>query len=155
MGPFYFNQGKREMIKQTITYVDFNGNKQSEDFYFNLTKPELVELEVSQEGGLGKWLEAISASGSRKEIIEQFKKIILLGYGRKSEDGKRFIKTQAMRDEFESHAAFSVLFMMLAEDAEFAAKFIKGVVPRDLDEEADQDKPQGPPPLPTTLRSAD
>lgn len=139
------------MIKQTITYEDFNGNKQTEDFYFNLTKAELVELEVEHEGGMGKWLEAIAASDSRKELIEQFKKIILLSYGKKSEDGKRFIKTKELRDEFESHAAFSTLFMMLAEDANVASTFINGVVPADVADKADQDKPQGPPPVPQAL----
>ena len=139
------------MIKQTIKYEDFNGNPQIEDFYFNLTKAELVELEVEHEGGMGKWLEAISASESRKELIEMFKRIILMAYGKKSEDGKRFIKTDAMREEFEQHAAFSTLFMMLAEDADVAATFINGVVPADVAEQPEQDKPQGPPPVPQAL----
>ena len=141
------------MIKQTITYEDFNGIKQTEDFYFNLTKAELVELEVEHEGGMGKWLEAIAASDSRKELIENFKRIILLAYGKKSEDGKRFIKSEAMREEFEQHAAFSTLFMMLAEDADVASTFINGVVPADVAEKTDQDKPQGPPPVPQALNS--
>ena len=141
------------MIKQTIKYEDFNGNTQVEDFYFNLSKTELIELEVEHEGGMAKWLEAIAASESRKDLIEQFKRIILLAYGKKSEDGKRFIKTQEMRDDFEQHAAFSALFMMLAEDADAATKFINGVVPADAQQAKDQDKPTGPPPLPSAAQA--
>ena len=140
------------MIKQTITYEDFNGNKQTEDFYFNLTKAELIELEVEKDGGMASWLSGVVAAESKKELVDTFKKIILLSYGKKSEDGKRFIKSQELRDEFEQHAAYAELFMMLAEDDKAAAAFINGVVPQEAQEQQDQDKPQGPPPVPPALQ---
>lgn len=145
------------MIKQTINYTDYNGNPQTEDFYFNLTKPELIELEVDVEGGLGSWLESVVASESQKEIIETFKRIILLAYGRKSVDGKQFLKSPEMAREFEQHAAFAEMYMMLATDATKASVFITGCLPKDMQAEAKaeqqkvQDKPTGPPPIPPSM----
>jgi len=120
------------VIKKTITYEDFNGNQQTEDFYFNLTKAELIEMEVSEEGGLGEYLTKIGESNDGAKIIEWFKKIVLISYGEKSPDGKRFIKNQELRDSFASSEAYSELFMELATDAKAASAFMNGVVPKDL-----------------------
>lgn len=143
------------MIKQTINYTDYNGNPQSEDFYFNLTKPELIELEVDVEGGLGSWLESVVASESQKEIIEVFKRVILMAYGKKSVDGKQFLKSPEMAREFEQHAAFAEFYMLLATDANKASTFIVGCLPSDMQKEAaaanNQNKPSGPPPIPPSM----
>jgi hypothetical protein len=82
------------MLKKKITYVDFDGITRTEDFYFNLTKAEVTEMEMSTEGGLAKMLEKIVAAKDSKRIIEVFKDLILKAYGEKSPDGKRFIKNQ-------------------------------------------------------------
>lgn len=124
------------MLKKTITYTDFNGDEVSEDFYFHLSKAELVELEVSREGGLQEALKRIIETEDGKEIIAEFKNIILSSCGQRSEDGKRFVKNQAVRDEFESTEAYSALFMELVTDADKAAEFVRGVIPQDLAEEA-------------------
>lgn len=137
------------MIKETITYTDFNGNEHTEDFYFNLSKPELIELEVEVEGGMAKFLDDVVKAQDSKELVAYFKKIVLLAYGQKSEDGKRFIKTPELREAFAQHAAYSELFMKLAQDDKAAARFINGVVPSDV--AADSDKPTGPPPTPPSL----
>ncbi len=124
------------MLKKTITYVDFNGDEVSEDFYFHLSKAELVELEMSHEGGLTEQMRRIAQAQDGKAIIAEFKNIILGSYGQRSPDGRRFIKNQALRDEFESTEAYSTLFMELVTDAEKAAEFVRGVIPQDLAEEA-------------------
>ena len=124
------------MLKKTITYVDFNGDEASEEFLFHLSKAELVELEMSYEGGLTEQMKRIAAAYDGKAIISEFKKIILNSYGKRSADGKRFIKNQALRDEFESTEAYSTLFMELVTDAEKAAEFVRGIIPKDLAEEA-------------------
>lgn len=124
------------MLKKTITYVDFNGEEVSEDFFFHLSKAELVELEMSHEGGLQEAIKRIVAAEDGKAIIAEFKNIILSSYGKRSSDGKRFIKNQDLREEFESTEAYSTLFMELVTDAEAAAKFVSGVIPHDLAEEA-------------------
>lgn len=125
------------MLKKTIEYTDFNGDKQSEDFYFHLSKAELVELETGGEGGsLHDELEAMTKNQDGNKIIQTMKKLILASYGKRSEDGRRFIKNQEIRDEFESSEAYSVFFMDLLTNAEAAAKFTTGVIPPELAAEA-------------------
>ena len=117
------------MLKKTITYTDFDGNERTEDFYFNLTKAELTEMELSEQGGLQKVIERISAEKDSKKILEIFKKLILDAYGEKSIDGKRFIKSQELKDGFMQTNAYSDLFIELANDADKAADFINAIIP--------------------------
>lgn len=120
------------MLKKSISYEDFNGNKLTEDFYFNLTKAEIAEMELEVPGGLTATLEKITKAQDTPTLIKIFKDLILRSYGVKSDDGKRFIKNPTMREEFEQHAAFSVLFMELATNADAAAEFVNGIVPSDV-----------------------
>lgn len=124
------------MLKKTITYTDFNDEEVSEDFFFHLSKAELVELEMSQQGGLSQWLENVVQAEDGKAIIAEFKKIILSAYGQRSPDGKRFAKNQQLRDEFESSEAYSVLFMELVTDASVASEFVNGVIPKGMADDA-------------------
>ena len=124
------------MLKKTITYVNFNDETVSEDFFFHLSKAELVELEMSHEGGLSAALERIVAAEDGKSIIAEFKNIILSAYGQKSVDGRRFTKNQALKEEFESTEAYSTLFMELVTDTGAAIEFINGVIPAGMAEEA-------------------
>jgi len=117
------------MLKKTISYTDYDGNLRTEDFYFNLTKAEVTEMELSAEGGLSKMLEKIVASQDSKRIMEIFKDIILKAYGEKSPDGKRFIKNQELREGFAQTEAYSELFMELATNTDAASSFINGIVP--------------------------
>lgn len=122
------------MIKKTITFEDYNGNSVTEDYFFNLSKAELVELELSEKGGLAAFLKKIVETDDGNMIVEMFKKIILLAYGEKSEDGRRFVKTPELRDSFAQTEAYSELFVELATNADAAAAFINGVVPSGLSE---------------------
>lgn len=124
------------MLKKTITYENYDGEQITEDFYFNLSKADLVELEVSRPGGLGKHLEAIGASNDGGLIIATFKDLLKKSYGKKSEDGKRFVKNDELWEEFISTEAYSTLFMELVTDAEAAAAFVNGIVPANLEAEA-------------------
>ena len=117
------------MLKETITYEDFNGNQITEDFYFNLTKAEVIEMEFSENESLSKKLNDIIESLDRKQIIETFKEIILSSYGVKSEDGKRFIKNDELREAFAQSNAFSELFTKLSTEADAAAAFVTAVIP--------------------------
>lgn len=129
------------MLKKTITYVDYDDNKRTEDFYFNLSKAELTEMEMSQNGGLQKLIEKIIAEQDGSKLIELFKEIILKSYGEKSLDGKRFVKNQEVVDAFVQSPAYSELFMELATDSDAAANFINNIIPKDLrDEVAKQQK---------------
>lgn len=126
------------MLKKTITYEDFNGEEVSEDFFFHLSKAELVELEVSHKDGLAAALERIIAAEDGKAIIAEFKNIILGSYGKRSDDGRRFVKNQTLRDEFESSEAYSTLFMELVTNTDAAIEFVNGVIPKGMAEEAAQ-----------------
>ena len=118
------------MLKKTITSVDFNGNERTEDFYFNLTKAEVMEMEMSTVGGLSEMIQKIVSAQDTPSIIKVFKDLILRSYGEKSADGKRFIKTPEMAEAFSQTEAYSVLFMELATDAEAAAAFVNGIIPK-------------------------
>lgn len=138
------------MLKRTVNYEDFNGKNVSEDFYFNLTKAELLELELSYESGFAESLQRIIDAKDNKTLVFEFKKLVLLAYGVKSEDGKRFVKSDQLREEFQQTAAYSALFMELAVDANAASAFITGITPKDLlDQAQPQDKPMGLPQSPT------
>jgi hypothetical protein len=118
------------MLKKTIKYTDFDGNERTEDFYFNFTKAEVAELELSKEGGLIKTIERITAAQNNREIVAIFKELILKAYGEKSPDGRRFVKNQELRDSFEQTEAYSELFIELSSDANIASEFLKGIIPK-------------------------
>lgn len=120
------------MYKKTIKYTDFNDVDRADDFYFNFTKAELTEMEVEFEGGMQAYIQKIVDAKNNKEMIKLFKDLVLKAYGQKSEDGKRFIKNQQLRDEFEQTNAYSEFFMLLASNADEATKFVNGIMPKDL-----------------------
>ena len=120
------------MLKKTITYTDYNGVERKEDFYFNLSKAEVMEMELSTTGGLAEMIKRIVAAQDQPAIIKVFKDLILKAYGEKSPDGKRFVKSPELSDAFAQTEAYSILFMELATNDEAAAKFINGIVPADM-----------------------
>ena len=117
------------MLKKTIKYTDFDGNERTEDFYFNITKAEALEIEMSTNGGLVKQLSTIVLEKDASKVLEIFKTIILKAYGEKSPDGKKFIKNQELREQFAATEAYSELFMELM-DHEKATEFINGIIPK-------------------------
>lgn len=117
------------MIKKTMTYTNYNGEEVTEDFYFNLSKAECLEMEMMAQGSLADQLESIVKSKDKKKIVETFKEIVLKAYGEKSLDGRRFIKTPELSAEFSQTEAYSELFMELATKAEAAIEFVNGIIP--------------------------
>ena len=120
------------MIKETIKYTDYNGNELVEDFYFNLSKSEIAEMQLSYPNGLADHITKITQSNNGAEIIMLFKELILSSYGRKSDDGKRFIKSYEESQAFSQTEAYSELFMKLATNADAAAEFVNGIIPKQL-----------------------
>lgn len=118
------------MLKKTITYTDYDGNERTEDFYFNLTKAEILEMELGISGGLENFLQRIINAKDVPELASMFKKIVLKAYGVKSDDGKRFIKSQQLIDEFTQTEAYSDLYTELCTDAEAASAFMNAIVPK-------------------------
>jgi len=117
------------MLKKTIKYKDYNDVDREETFYFNLSKVEVAEIEMSVAGGWVKWVEKVVEAQSEPELITIFKEIILMAYGEKSSDGRRFIKSEELSKGFSETEAFVELFMELATKADAAAAFFNGIVP--------------------------
>lgn len=123
------------MLTKTINYTDYNGEERSEQFYFNMTKAELAELNLTTEGGLQEVLRKIIDAKNVPELTKWFKKIVLMSYGEKSADGKRFIKSEELTEAFTQTEAYSELFMELITDSDAASSFINGLLPAIPDSE--------------------
>ena len=121
------------MRKETISYVDYNGEKRTEDHWFNLSKAEIMEMEMSTAGGLAETIQRVVAAQDAPSIIKIFKELILKAYGVKSIDGKKFIKIDQdghrLADDFAQTEAYSELFMKLATNSDAAAEFVNGIIP--------------------------
>ena len=89
------------MFKYNIKYTYYNGVERNEPFYFNLSKAELMEMELSTQAGVDEMIRMMIATNDNAKIVQTFKDLILKSYGIKSEDGKRFIKSKELRDQFE------------------------------------------------------
>lgn len=120
------------MLKKTITYTDYNNVERTEDFYFNLTEAEIMEMEMSTTGGLAEAIQRVVAAQDAKAIIKIFKDLVLKAYGVKAADGKHFDKDEKLVKEFEYSPAYSIIFMELATDADAAAKFVNGIIPANM-----------------------
>lgn len=130
------------MLNKTITYTDFNGGERTEVFHFNLSKAELMEMELSTSGGFAEMVQGVVNAQDGPAIIKIFKDIILKAYGQKSPDGKRFIKSEELSKEFSETEAYSELFMELATNADAAAEFINGIIPADAAAQIAKENPQ-------------
>lgn len=124
------------MIKWPITYEDYNGSQVTEDFYFNLNKAELTTMLFDANGAYTEYIQRLMNERNLKQLGNEFRKIILNSYGQKSDDGKIFRKNKQIREDFENSEAYSVLFMELISDSDKASKFITGVLPKDLQNQA-------------------
>lgn len=128
------------MISKNIKYTDYNGIEREEKFLFNLSKAELMEMELGTTGGLTEIIKKIIETKDQPSIIKIFKELVLKAYGEKSADGKRFIKMdengQPLYRQFAETEAYSVLFMELATDDTKAAEFVNGIIPADVAKQA-------------------
>lgn len=120
------------MLTQTITYIDYNGDSVTEDHYFNLTMPELIELEMTTSGGYRNMLEKIVNAKNNVMIFKVFKSIIEKAYGIKTPDGKRFMKSKEISDAFLQSEAYVKLFMDVGTNAEKMAAFVNGIMPKEI-----------------------
>lgn len=114
------------MLKKTMKYTDYNGVEQERDFYFHLSKAEILEMELSSTGGLEAMIRKLMEEVNGKEIIKIFKDLILKSYGEKTVDG-RFEKSEELSKKFSETVAFSNLFIELATDSEAAYAFVNGI----------------------------
>lgn len=127
------------MLKKTISYTNYNDEKKTNDYYFNLKKSELIDLQYSTAKGFMDYIEEITKTNDNVKIWKAFRDIVLLAYGEKSEDGERFVKSDELRKSFEETEAFSELIYELMSNETEAANFINGIMPADLVSKAKQE----------------
>ncbi len=118
------------MIKKTIKYTDYNGVEREEDFWFNINKAEAIEMQANAGGNLEGLIRKIISEHDTKALVAYFKELILLSYGRKSVDGRRFEKSKELSEEFSQTEAYPILFMELAQDSDKASEFVNGILPK-------------------------
>lgn len=118
------------MLKKTITYTDYNGVDRTEDFYFNLSKAELMDMEAGTPGGYAAMLQSIVDAKDVPALIKIFKELIKKAYGIKSPDGRRFIKSEEISNEFAQTEAYVNLYMEMVTDDKAAAEFTNGIIPK-------------------------
>lgn len=123
------------MYKIREKYEDYDGNERVEEFYFNLTKAEITDMELTTEGGMSAMLNRIIAAKDTSKLIAVFKDLILRSYGQKSPDGRRFIKSEELTKEFTETPAYSQIYLRLATDDKAATEFVNNVIPKDLQKE--------------------
>lgn len=124
------------MLKKVITYTDYDGEERTEAFYFNLSKAELLDMELYSQGKYTERLQEIIDAKDHKAIVNTFKDLIYKSYGVKSDDGRRFVKSEEATKAFTETEAFSELYLELATNADAAAAFAIGILPKDLQESA-------------------
>jgi hypothetical protein len=122
------------LLRKVIRYTNFNDEEVEEEFYFHLTKAELVEfqLSVNDEQGMYGHIERIVAEENRPELIKLFKQLLMMSYGKRSEDGRRFTKNDRILEEFESTGAYSAALIEILSSTENAIEFYRGILPNDL-----------------------
>ena len=118
------------MIKKTIKYTDYNGTKRQEDFWFNFSRAEIIEMNYDADGGLEEMYKRVVNANSESELIKLFKKLVLDAYGVKCDEGRRFKKTEEDRLAFSQTEAYVELFMELARDEKAASEFFNGIIPK-------------------------
>lgn len=129
------------MTYEDITYTDYNGVERTERFYFNFNKAEIIEMEAMTPGGMKAMIDTAAKAKDASKMMMFFKDIILKAYGKKSEDGRKFMKSKEISEDFLQTEAYNQLFTSLVTDADKAAKFINGIFPKDITAEAAKQMP--------------
>lgn len=120
------------MLKKEITYEDLDGNTTVDVFYFNLTRTELMQFEVDYEGGMSGAIRRMIESKDNKEIYGLFNRIVLTSYGVRSDDGKRFVKSDQIREDFTQMPAYDALMTELTTNEGVMTTFITAIMPKDF-----------------------
>lgn len=116
------------MYKETITYNDYNDKERSEDFYFDLSQAELIEMEMTTPGGFTGMLDRAVNAQDYPTLFKAFKDFVYKSYGEKSADGREFMKSDAITARFVQTRAYSNLMTKLCSDSDYAAKFVNAIV---------------------------
>lgn len=133
-----------------LTFEDFNGNTQTRDLHFHLSKTDLIKLAAAMDSDSRKDLadrltqrakedakNGVTTDLSATEIVgiaDMLDIIIMAAYGIKSEDGMRFDKSDEIREAFKASPMYSELFMSITQDQQSLNNFMNQVLPKDVRE---------------------
>lgn len=129
------------MLKQTVTYTDYNDEVQTEVLYFNLSRADLsdnLDLE-EQYRGLYRMFQGESRTLKTEEVtqlLDFIKRLIRISYGKRSPDGRLFRKSEEIFDDFKFSGAYDEFLWSLFQDTEKAISFMNGIMPEKLAQEA-------------------
>ena len=134
------------MLKKVVKYEDYLGTVRTEELYFNLSKTELSDMQMSVDGGYGAKLQKMLDSVNNKDIYNTFVEIVLAAYGEVSPDGKYFLKTDEnghkLADKFRQSLAYDTLMDEITKDESTIAEFCNGIIPKEIRDAANE-KPNG------------
>lgn len=122
------------MIKHTLTYENFNGVTVTKDFYFHLSKADIIELAI--DGLFEETMKKAIAEEDKLTLFKMFRKLIYLSVGVRSEDGESFAKPEMFREAFVTSPAFDKLIDYLFGSTDRAAEFVAGLLPKEAQEQA-------------------
>lgn len=122
------------MFKKSITFEDLNGESQTQDFYFHMSKAELLALAADGNAMMTR-IERMTKTSDSKAILGEFRDLIAMACGIRSEDGARFVKTPDAQSILMDSPAFDELLMELCTDADAAADFVRQLVPEKMQKE--------------------
>lgn len=117
------------MIKETVTYTNFDGDEVQSDLYFNMSKMEILTLGVQEISGR---LQKMVQEKDILKILEYTKTIVHDAYGERSEDGKRFVKNAEILERFKSSPAYDEFLFSIITDADKQTKFIRALFPEEV-----------------------
>lgn len=124
------------MFKYDCKYENFDGKEVTETLYFHFSSQELIRMGSENNGSLLERLERIVNTKNDRSALVELADIVLLAYGKRSQDGNRFYKNDEVREDFKASPAYDEVYMRLFLDPEFSEKFMSGILPKDIDKES-------------------
>ena len=132
------------MVVKTVTFTDYLGTERTQDLYFNLTKMDLSDMQMSVDGGMQAYLDKMIKNVNKKEVYKAFTEIVLAAYGELSPDGIYHIKVDEnghkLSDKFRQSLAYEALMDEICQNEETIAEFINGIIPKSLREAAEKEQ---------------
>lgn len=120
------------MFSREFEYTGYDGKPKKDTYWFNLTEAELYEIDLSSVRGFTAQMNQLLKEERTKEIVDAFKGIILGAVGVISADGRKFIKSEEIKEDFYRSKAYSILFVELVSSGEKVAEFLKGAIPDEI-----------------------
>ena len=119
------------MIKETMTYKDFNGEERTDDFYFHLSTLEWLRMD-KKYGGIREFIRKAVKDGDEYAILNMLEDMVKSSYGEKSLDGARFVKNEELVERFTQTEAYSDMLIGFFTDTQKGIDFFNRLMPEDI-----------------------